>query len=136
MKKPTLLCFVGVIINCHHSLVDNFAISFKFLKTFTFVVISPWLRLYCMWCISHLLLFSHSIMPTSLRPPWTVALQAPLSMGFSRQEYWSGLPFPSPGDLPDPGIKPVSPALQTDSLPLSHLRSPVICYCITNYLKI
>ena len=41
--------------------------------------------------------------------PWTVAHQAPPSMGFSRQEYWSGLPFPSPGDLPDPGIKPTSP---------------------------
>ena len=49
--------------------------------------------------------------------PWTVARQAPLSMGFSRQEYWSGLPFPSPSDLPHPGIKPVSPALQVDSLP-------------------
>ena len=48
--------------------------------------------------------------------PWTVALQAPLSMGFSRQEYWSGLPFPSLGDLPDPGIKPGSPALQAVSL--------------------
>ena len=43
--------------------------------------------------------------------PWTVAHQAPLSMGFARQEYWSGLPFPSPGDLPNPGIKPMSPAL-------------------------
>ena len=43
--------------------------------------------------------------------PWTVAYQAPPSMGFSRQEYWNGLPFPSPGDLPDPGIKPGSPAL-------------------------
>ena len=49
--------------------------------------------------------------------PWAVACQAPLSMGFSRQEYWSGLPFPSPGDLPDPGIKPGSPALQADDLP-------------------
>ena len=48
--------------------------------------------------------------------PWTVAHQVPLSMGFSRQEYWSGLPFPSPGDLPDPGIKPGSPALQARSL--------------------
>ena len=45
-------------------------------------------------------------------------------MGFSRQEYWSGLPFPSPGDLPEPGIKPMSPAWQADSLPLSHLGSP------------
>ena len=46
-----------------------------------------------------------------------VAHQAPLSMGFSRKEYWSGLPFPSPGDLPDPGIKPGSPAMQADTLP-------------------
>ena len=43
--------------------------------------------------------------------PWTAAYQAPLSMGFSRQEYWSGLPFPSPVDLPDPGIEPRSPTL-------------------------
>ena len=48
---------------------------------------------------------------------WAVAHQAPLSMEFPRQEYWSGLPFPSPGDLLDPGIKPWSPALQADSLP-------------------
>ena len=49
--------------------------------------------------------------------PWTVAYQAPPSIEFSRQEYWSGLPFPSPGDLPDPGIKPRSPTLQEDALP-------------------
>ena len=49
--------------------------------------------------------------------PWTVARQVSLFMGFSRQEYWSGLPCPPPGDLPDPGIKPGSPALQVDSLP-------------------
>ena len=49
--------------------------------------------------------------------PWAVAYQAPLSMGFSRQQSWSGLPFPSPGHLPNPGIKPRSPALQTDALP-------------------
>ena len=48
--------------------------------------------------------------------PWTVAHQAPPSMGFSRQEYWSGLPFPSPGDLPDPGIELRSPTLQADAL--------------------
>ena len=52
----------------------------------------------------------------SLATPWTVARQAPLSMGFSSQEYWSGLPFPSPGDLPDPGIETGSPALQANSL--------------------
>ena len=47
---------------------------------------------------------------------WTVAYQAPPSMGFSRQEYWSGLPFPSPGDLPDPGIEPRFPSLEADAL--------------------
>ena len=52
---------------------------------------------------------------------WTVAYQAPPCMGFSRQEYWSGVPFPSPGDLPNPGIKPASPSLQADSL-LTKLR--------------
>ena len=53
-----------------------------------------------------------------------IPCQTPLSMEFSRQEYWSGLPFPSPGDLPDPGIKPRSPALQTDSLPSKPPRKP------------
>ena len=56
--------------------------------------------------------------------PWTLACQTPLSLGFFRQEYWSRLPFPSPGDLPDPGIKPaspVSPALKADSLPTEPL---------------
>ena len=52
----------------------------------------------------------------TLVTPWTVAHQAPLYIGFSRQEYWSRLPFPSPGDLPNPGIEPRSPALQADSL--------------------
>ena len=67
------------------------------------------------------LLFSCSVVSNS----WTVARQAPLSMGFSRKEYWSGLAFLSPGDLPDPGIKPASPALAGEffSLPLSHQGS-------------
>ena len=59
--------------------------------------------------------------------PWSIAQQAPLSMGFSRQEYWSGLPFPSPGDLPDPGMESGSPSWQVASLPLSHLGSPYAC---------
>ena len=57
----------------------------------------------------------------TLETPWNVTHQAPLSMEFSRQEYWSGLPRPSPGDLPDPGTELVSPASQADSLPLYHL---------------
>ena len=71
------------------------------------------------WVLSHVRLFV---------TPWTVIHQAPLSMGFSRQEYWSELPFPSPGDLPDTGIKftsPVSPALQVDSLPLEPSGKPI-----------
>ena len=58
--------------------------------------------------------------------PWTVAHQVPLSMEFSRQDYWGGLPFPSPGDLPDPEIEPGSPALQADALPSEPLRSSIL----------
>ena len=63
--------------------------------------------------------------------PQTVACQAPLFMGLSKQEYWSGLPCPSPEDLSGPGIRPmppVSPALEDGSLPLSHLGSPCLVY--------
>ena len=58
-----------------------------------------------------------SVMFDSLQPQWTVARQAPLSRGFSRLEYWSGLLCTSPGDVPNPGIEPRSPTLQVDSLP-------------------
>ena len=65
--------------------------------------------------------------PTSvLVTPQTAAHQAPPSMGFSRQEYWSGLPFPSPGNFPNPGIKSRSPALQADSLPTELQGKPII----------
>ena len=63
----------------------------------------------CACVLAHVYMLSCSIMSDSATP-WTVARQAPLSMGFPRQEYWSGLPFPSLGDLPDPGIKPLSAA--------------------------
>ena len=63
--------------------------------------------------------------------PWTIAHQAPLSMEFSREEYWNGLPFSSPGDPPDPGMEPGSPTLQADSLP-SELLSPK-CINITSF---
>ena len=65
-----------------------------------------------------------SVMSHSLGPPWTIARQAPLSTEFPRQEYWSGLPFPTPGDLPDPEIELGSLALQTVSLSLSHELVP------------
>ena len=75
-------------------------------------------RTFCMCMVSCVCFFLTS---------WTIALQVPLFMGFSRHEYWSGLPFPPAGDFPHPGIKLVSPvcsALQADSLSLSHKGSP------------
>ena len=69
-------------------------------------------------------MLSHSVVSDFVKSRM-VALQAPLSMGFSRQEYWSGLPFPPPGDLPNPGIKPESPKLQAESFPLNHQGNPV-----------
>ena len=63
-------------------------------------------------------------MSDSFATTWTVVHQVPLSMGFSRQEYWSGLPFPSSGDLPNPRIETVPPAFQADSLPLNYQGSP------------
>ena len=74
---------------------------------------------------------SHSVMFETFVTPWTLARHTPLSMEFSRQEYWSGMPFPSPEDLPNLGIEPMSPALQVDSSPskpsgknlTSHLQS-------------
>ena len=68
--------------------------------------------------------WGRSVMSNSVTP-WTVSRQAPLSMGFSRQECWSGLLFPSPGDLPDPKIEPESPTLQADSLPSEPPGKPV-----------
>ena len=89
------------------------------------------------------ILFNHSVVSYSFATPWTAASQAPLFMGFPRQEYWSGLPFPSLRDLPNPGIEtasPNSPAFQADSLPLNQLRNPGVplilcifllsCFCI------
>ena len=74
-----------------------------------------------------MLKLSRSVVSNSLRPLWTVDHQTPPSMGSSRQEYWNGLPFPSPGDLHNPGVEPRSPALQADPLtsepPGIHLRS-------------
>ena len=60
--------------------------------------------------------------------PWTAAYQAPPSMGFSRREYWSGLPFPSPGDLPNPGIEPRSPTFQADALTSEPPGKPLVAY--------
>ena len=68
--------------------------------------------------------------------PWTVTHQALWSMGFSRQEYWSGLPFPSPGDLPNPGIKPGCPTLQADSLLSEPPGKPTIVSTYVNTIRV
>ena len=68
----------------------------------------------------------------TLAAPWTVARQAPLSMGFSKKEYWSGLPFPSPGDLPNLGIEPMSPALAGRFITTGHMGFPSWRVWITN----
>ena len=67
--------------------------------------------------------------------PWTTAYQSPLSMAFSRQQYWSGLPFLSPGDLPDPGIEPGSPTLQADALLSEPPQLATYCLVCELYLK-
>ena len=69
-----------------------------------------------------------------LATPWTVDAQVSLSMGFSRKEYWSGLPFPSPGDLPNPGIKPKAFTLQADSLPTELAAYSLLNHCLAHIL--
>ena len=91
------------------------------------------------WVKNRVLMYSMKVKVEWLRPvqlfspPWTVAHQTPLSMGFPRQVYRSGLPFPTPEDLPDPGIEPVSPALQIDSLP-AEPSGKTNCYVIFCYI--
>ena len=147
------LSYQGLILACYSFNLKNFLIeSLKYVHRQSYV--TPWqqwllwlttkssrikhihvslIRVTCMhlaecqnvgltrcWVnsLSHVRLFA---------TPWTIAYQAPWSMGFSRQEYWSGLSFPSPGDLPNPGSKAGSPALQTDALP-----SEPLCYTHIN----
>ena len=119
--------FVGVYTVCTHW---HFWVHISPSKTRKFTItLTPCLLKLKVKSLSHVPLFG---------TPWTVAYQVACSMGFSRQEYWSGLPFPSPGDLPDSGIEPRSPALQADTLtseppgkPLCLLKSlvnlPLLC---------
>ena len=143
------LYFIIIKIDCmNYTLVNKFPVtwvvfSFSLLKIiqhayslfiFTsmtiFLEYFPWSR---MWgqrtgmCCATFMWESESEVPQScptLCDPWTVAREAPLSRGLSRQEHWSGLPFSSPGDLPNPGIEPVSLALQADSLPAEPQGKP------------
>ena len=117
----------NVLLRCPHCSVHSFPHDCHRLFSipkYTHILAS------CIWCAcTHIVIVVYSLSHVWLFvTPWTIAHQIPLSMGFPRQEYWSGLPFPSPGDLPDPGVKLASPALQADSLPLSHLGSPHTCF--------
>ena len=91
------------------------------------VLLTHWLQIEVSHDFLHACVLSHFSHVRLFANPWNVARQAPLSMGFSRQEYWRGSPCPPPGNPPNPGIKPSSPeapALQADSSPLSHLGKP------------
>ena len=77
--------------------------------------------------------FSHQVVSNSFATPWTVACQVPLSMGFPRQEDWSGLPFPPPGNLPNPEFEPKSPALQADSFTTEPPEKPEIIHVINMF---
>ena len=111
---------------CLHFAVHMYGYSFQILFHYRLLqdvewrslryIVGPCHLLFIWWFLTKLCL--------TLETPWTVARQASLFMGFSRQEYWSGLPFPSPGDLPNTGIEPKSPSLaSTDSFPLGRLGS-------------
>ena len=108
--------------------------NFKFLCKFLFRIYKLCYFYYIVKkvCSSSIFLYlltsiSHSVMPDSATP-WTAAHQAPLSMWFSRQGYWSGLPFPSPGDLPNPGINLGCPAMQAESLLTELQGKPLLAY--------
>ena len=81
----------------------------------------------------HLVAVSHSVVSNSFMTPWAVARQAPLSMGFPRQEYWGGLPLPAPGDLPDPGIEPGSPILSGGFSSIWATREAPVCILAHSY---
>ena len=91
--------------------------SFLWLSDIPWHICTTFLHPFFYWCTFKVSDVKSLSRVRLLATPWTVAYQAPPSMGFSRQDCWSGLPFPSPGDLPDPGIEPGSPTLQADTLP-------------------
>ena len=125
-QSPDLLKYQGLIIQLLFPKQSQVQLRCMIKHSYN-LSISPKYRLnskLCAYLLSHVRL---------LATPWTVARQVPLSMGFSRQEYWSRLPFPSQRDLPDPGIKPRSPTLQVDSLPSEPSGKPSLSSKSCNY---
>ena len=120
-------CFIIVlffkIVQCCLSLPEIDDYSYKYVHSHYYMTWTFWLWSESVKSLSHVQCFV---------TPWTVAHQALQSMEFSRQDYWSGQPFPFPGDLPNPGIKPGYPALQADSLLSKPLGKPGLC----NYILV
>ena len=129
MTKPRLIIFLQKYFTSRflNSNILSLTVSFFPLSPSSVVPTEPVSPLHCDWqallpyCPCLVIVKSNSFVT-----PWTVACQAPLSMEFSRQDYWCGLPFPSPGDLPNPGIEPESTALQADFLPSEPSGRPLI----------
>ena len=132
------ISFSSLLLNPGDSAPWNMEVSRKAIHYFILQICITWLQaLWIPYCLSPPGKPGDSAALTKIKPlslgdvshsfsiPWTVAHQAPLFMGFPRQEYWNRFPFPSLGDLPHPGIEPTSPALHVDSLPLNHQRSPM-----------
>ena len=97
--------------------VNDWWLNWKKMYTLIYLVVNGTEPRCCDYTLACFVLKVKVKVKSLFATPWTVAYQASLSMGFSRQEYWSGWPFPSPGDLPNPGIEPGSPSLQADALP-------------------
>ena len=131
---------VLIVIYCMQSSANDvcFTINCSEFDLFTPSLLPLCLRLLfspicvCDCVCEHVCMLSHVQL---FATPWTVADQAPLSMGFPRQEYWSGLPFPSPGDLPDPGIEPTSPALGGGFFTTEPLGKPQVFFSHLSYCK-
>ena len=121
LRAKGWLCLDLYVLSVRRNSVSSW--HFKMVKMVNFML--------CVYCFLHAQLLSLVKLFVTL---WTIADQAPLSMGFSPQEYWSGLSFIPPGALPDPGIKPLSPALQAYSLLLSHWGNPR-GFCHNIFLK-
>ena len=146
MEERELSCTVSGNVNWHSHYGEQYRDSFRKTRNkLPYDPVIPLLGTYPAWvlhfykiiymCCHHLAAKS---CPALLWLPWTIACQAPLSMGFPRQEYWSGLLFLFPADLPNPGIKPGSLALQADSLPSEPPWKPTymcVCVCVCSCIE-
>ena len=122
-----IICGYILVIQCHLNDIFVYPNNQEILCKLFFVIKHKIRLLLILKCIIFEVAWNGGGLVTkscsTLSTPRTIACQTPLSMGFSSQEYWSGLPFPSPGNLPDPGIKPWSPALQADCLPTKQVQA-------------